>query len=56
MQKSYFGQNLTYNIFALRGHHVHLKNEFMEDEKYHNLMNWLKWCSPEKNMGKYTKI
>ena len=23
--------------------HAHLKNEFMEDEKYHNLMTWLKW-------------
>ena len=22
--------------------HAHLKNEFMEDEKYHNLMTWLK--------------
>ena len=21
--------------------HVHLKNEFTEDEKYHNLMSWL---------------
>ena len=29
--------------------HVHLKNEFMEDEKYHNLMIWLKYehCSPD---------
>ena len=24
--------------------HVHLKNEFMEDGKCHNLMTWLKWC------------
>ena len=23
--------------------HAHLKNEFTEDEKYHNLMSWLKW-------------
>ena len=23
--------------------HAHLKNEFTEDEKYHNLMNWLKY-------------
>ena len=23
--------------------HVCLKNEFTEDEKYHNLMRWLKW-------------
>ena len=23
--------------------HVYLKNEFTEDEKYHNLMSWLKW-------------
>ena len=23
--------------------HAHLKNEFMEDEKYHILMTWLKW-------------
>ena len=22
--------------------HAHLKNEFMEDEKDHNLMSWLK--------------
>ena len=24
--------------------HVRLKNEFTEDEKYHNLMTWLIWC------------
>ena len=23
--------------------HAHLKKEFMEDEKYHNLMTWLQW-------------
>ena len=23
--------------------HVHLKNKFTEDEKYHNLMSWLKY-------------
>ena len=23
--------------------HAHLKNEFTEDEKYHNLIGWLKW-------------
>ena len=26
--------------------HVHLKNEFTEDEKYHNLMRWLKYEKP----------
>ena len=24
--------------------HAHLKNEFTEDEKYHNLMTWLSLC------------
>ena len=24
--------------------HAHLKNEFMEDKKYHNLMTWLICC------------
>ena len=23
--------------------HLHLKNEFIEDEKYHDLMRWLKY-------------
>ena len=23
--------------------HAQLKNEFMEDEKYHNLIRWLKY-------------
>ena len=23
--------------------HARLKNELMEDEKYHNLMRWLNW-------------
>ena len=26
--------------------YAHLKNEFMEDEKYHNLMTWLKLTMP----------
>ena len=25
--------------------HAHLKNEFTEDEKYHNLMRWLKYSN-----------
>ena len=25
--------------------HAHLKNEFTEDEKYHNLMSWLLYNS-----------
>ena len=25
--------------------HAHLKNEFMEDEKCHNLMSWLKYLN-----------
>ena len=24
--------------------HARLKNEFTDDEKYHNLMSWLKFC------------
>ena len=28
--------------------HVHLKNEITEDEKYHNLMSWLKCCNYPK--------
>ena len=30
--------------------HVRLKNEFMMDEKYHNLMRWLICCNTEKSM------
>ena len=27
------------------------KNEFPEDEKYHNLMRWLIWATPRENVS-----
>ena len=30
--------------------HACLKNEFTEDEKYHNLMSWLIWASSWENL------
>ena len=29
--------------------HARLKNEFTEDEKYHNLMAWVIWGRSESN-------
>ena len=29
--------------------HAHLKNEFTEDKKYHNLMTWLNYIFGQKN-------
>ena len=34
--------------------HAHLKNEFMEDEKYHNLTRWL-ICVQHELKNLYTK-
>ena len=30
--------------------HARLKNECTEDEKYHNLMSWLKWAGERQNL------
>ena len=31
--------------------HAHLKNEFTEDEKYHNLMSWLIYLTDTDGMA-----
>ena len=36
--------------------HVHLKNEFTEDEKCHNLMSWLSWSGKCNFAANYMKI